>query len=280
MGFAVRRRVDWQLRTRALALGERTVLMGILNVTPDSFSDGGRYYSEGTAVDQGLRLLDEGADVLDVGGESTRPGAVAVGEDEEQRRVLGVIRALVKARPGVVISADTYHAGTARAAVEAGVEIVNDVSGLLWDEAMAGVMAETGVGAVLMHTRGRPGEWGSLPGLRGEEVLPMVERGLGEALGRARAAGVADGAIVLDAGFGFGKRGGENFRLLKEFGELLQLGFPMLAAVSRKRFLGGGVEASSAAHVAAVLAGASVLRVHDVVAARVAADVADAILEA
>ncbi len=289
MPFAVRPLFRWQLRTRQLELGVRTRLMGILNVTPDSFSDGNRYLAPARALEHGLRMMDEGADVIDLGGESTRPQARPVEPAEEQARVLPVLRALLRARPEAIVSVDTYHAATARAALEEGAEIVNDVSGLQWDAAMAVTLAEIRPGAVLMHTRGRPGEWASLPPLAPAEVLPVVVAGLGETLARARAAGVSDQSLVLDPGFGFGKLGDENFVLLGGFAQLQQFGLPLLAAASRKRFLVQGVaqpteaerdEASSAAHVAAVLAGAHVLRVHDVRAARTAADVADKVLAA
>ena len=267
--------------------------MGILNVTPDSFSDGGEWSDVGAATAHGLEMLDEGADIVDVGGESTRPGAVALSPAEEQARVLPVLRGILKVRPDAVLSIDTYHAETARAAVEAGAEIVNDVSGLLWDEAMAGVCAELGCGVVLMHTRGRPQEWRGLPRLAPEEVMPLVLRELAGRAEAAMAAGVAREAIVLDPGFGFGKMMGENWPLLGRFEELQGLGFPLLAGVSRKSFLGralveAGVrnsaeavrEATSAANAAAILAGAHVIRVHEVGAVRVAAAVADRVLAA
>ena len=287
MPFAVRPTFGWQLRTRHLPLGERTLLMGILNVTPDSFSDGNRYLAPERALEQGLRLLDEGADLIDLGGESTRPNATPVEATEEQARILPVLRALLRVRPEAIVSVDTYHAATARAVLAEGAEIVNDVSGLQWDRAMAATLAEARPGAVLMHSRGRPGEWASLPPLAAAEVLPVVVAGLAETLALARAAGVPEHSMVLDPGFGFGKLGEENFVLLAGFAELQQFGLPLLAAVSRKRFLVHGLaqptdaqrlEATSAAHVAAVLAGAHLLRVHDVRAARAAADVADKVL--
>ncbi len=163
MPFARRSRFSWRLRTRELALGGRTLVMGILNVTPDSFSDGGRFFAREAAVDQALRMLDEGADVIDVGGESTRPNAVALTPEEEQARVLPVLRGILAAWPEAIVSIDTYHAETARAAVDAGAEIVNDVSGHTWDAAMAATCAELRCGVVVMHTRGLPHEWrGSL----------------------------------------------------------------------------------------------------------------------
>ena len=270
--------------------------MGVLNVTPDSFSDGGLYHDTADAVAHGLRMLNEGADILDVGGESTRPGLKdPLSERQEQERVLPVIEGILKARPGTVISIDTYKASTARAAVAAGAEIVNDVSGFLWDSEMASTCAELGCGAVLMHTRGRPDEWKSLPPLNADEVLPLVKRELGERLRVALDAGVSRDRIVLDPGYGFGKRFDENYALLARQAELRELGQPLMAGVSRKSFLArtlqplyGGEDApmdsrlypTLSATVAAILAGADIVRVHDVRPAVEAARIADAILAA
>jgi dihydropteroate synthase len=283
---------QWSLGARTLELGKRTLIMGIVNVTPDSFSDGGLYLDSGEAADHALRLLDEGADVIDVGGESTRPGAkVAVNADEELRRVLPVIIALNKQRPAAVISIDTYKASVARAAAAAGAEIVNDVSGLRWDSQMARTIAEIKCGAVLMHMRGRPEEWRTLPP-PGDIVL-LVKRELREWAEAAVLAGVRRERIVLDPGFGFGKNFEQNYPLLARFQELQSLGFPLVAGTSRKSFLGrtlakDGKDAAVAdrlygnlaAHTALILKGAHILRTHDVKAAAEAARVADAILEA
>jgi len=294
MPFAVRARFRWRLRTRTLELGPRTLLMGILNVTPDSFADGGKWLERDRAVGHALEMLDEGADMVDLGGESTRPNATGISPAEEQARVLPVLRAVLRARPEAVLSIDTHHAETARMAVEAGAEIVNDVSGHLWDAEMAAACAALGCGAVLMHTRGRPQEWRGLPGLAAEEVAPLVVRELEARAREAIAAGVAREAIVLDPGFGFGKAFGENFPLLAGLEELGALGFPLLAGVSRKGFLGrtlaeAGVgatgsadalaEATNVANAAAILGGAHVLRVHDVGQARVVAAIADRLMD-
>ncbi len=283
----LRPQFDWQLRTRTLRLGERTLLMGIVNITPDSFSDGGRFFAEAAAVDQALRLLDEGAGLLDLGAESTRPNAAPITSDEEQARLLPVLEALLKARPAAIVSIDTYHAATARAALAAGAEIINDVSGLLWDPGMAAVLGDARPGAVLMHTRGTPQEWAQLPPLSSAEVLPLVRDGLAHSLALAVEAGLPRAHVVLDPGFGFGKIGPANFALLAGFAELQQLNLPLLAGLSRKRFLtahlnsptAGDREATtSAANVAAILGGAHLIRVHDVAAARIAAATADAVL--
>jgi dihydropteroate synthase len=283
---------QWSLGARTLELGKRTLIMGIVNVTPDSFSDGGLYLDSEKAADHALRLLDEGADIIDVGGESTRPGAkAAVSAEEELRRVLPGITALKKLRPDAVISIDTYKASVARAAAAAGAEIVNDVSGLRWDPQMARTIAETKCAAVLMHMRGRPEEWRTLPP-PGDIVL-LVKRELREWAEAAVVAGVRRERIALDPGFGFGKNFEQNYPLLARFQELQSLGFPLLAGTSRKSFMGrtlakDGKDAAVAdrlygnlaAHTALILKGAHILRTHDVRAAVEAARVADAILEA
>lgn len=291
----------WQLRTRTLDLGARTLVMGVVNITPDSFSDGGFFHHPEAAITRCLQCLEEGADLLDLGGESTRPGSQAggdapsVGADEEQARLLPVLEGVLKAAPNVIVSVDTYKAATARAAIQAGAEIINDVSGLTWDAEMASACAENGVGVVLMHTRGSPEEWRTQQQLAPAAVLAMVRDGLASSVALAQHAGIKPEAIVLDPGYGFGKRFGENFSLLKRQADLLALGRPLLAGISRKSFLGhklaslyGGSpapvdareNASLAAMVAAILHGASIVRVHTVRPAVEAARIADAILAA
>jgi len=281
---------QWNVGTRTLELGRRTLIMGVVNVTPDSFSDGGLCIDAEKAVVRAEQLLDEGATIIDVGGESTRPGATEpVSEEEERRRVLPVIRDLKRRRPNAVVSVDTYKASVARAAVELGAEVVNDVSGFRWDSKMAKTLAELKVGAVLMHTRGRPEEWRSLPPI-GDAVL-MVKRDLRQWAEAATLAGIKRDRLVLDPGFGFGKRFEENYPLLAHFGELQQMGFPLLAGVSRKSFIGrtlarDGKDASvgerlhgtRAAEAALILKGVHIIRTHDVRSAVEAARVADAIV--
>ncbi len=283
---------QWSLGARTLELGKRTLIMGIVNVTPDSFSDGGLHLDPEKATAHALRLLDEGADIIDIGGESTRPGArVAVSAEEESKRVLPVITALKKQRPGTVISIDTYKASVARAAAAAGAEIVNDVSALRWDPQMAATIAEIKCGAVLMHMRGRPEEWRTLP--PPVDIFLLVKRELREWVEAAVVAGVRRERIALDPGFGFGKNFEQNYPLLARFQDFQSLGFPLLAGTSRKSFLGrtlarDGKDASAtdrlygnlAAHTALILKGAHILRTHDVKAAVDAARVTDAILEA
>ena len=307
---------QWSLGARTLELGKRTLIMGIVNVTPDSFSDGGLYLDSATATEHALKLLDEGADIIDVGGESTRPGAkvvtnspqapaqagsktqggspptpLAVSAEEEIRRVLPVIAGVKKLRPDAVISIDTYKATVARAAAAEGAEITNDVSGLRWDASMAKTIAELKCGAVLMHMRGRPEEWRSLPP-PGDVVL-LVKRELREWAEAAVLAGVRRERIALDPGFGFGKSFDQNYPLLARFQELQSLGFPLVAGTSRKSFLGRTLAKDGkdtavadrlygnlAAHTALILKGAHILRTHDVKAAVEAARITDAILAA
>jgi len=276
---------EWKLRSRSLRLGERTLVMGVVNVTPDSFSDGGEFLEPQRAVQHALDLLAEGADILDIGGESTRPGSrPTVSAEEEMRRVLPVIEGILREAPTAVISIDTYKAATAEAALAVGAEIVNDVSGLTWDERMSALLARERCGCVLMHTRGRPDEWRSLPQLSPEEVLPLVLNDLRRIGELAIAAGIAHDRIVLDPGFGFGKRMDENFSLLAGLGELHKLGFPLLSGTSRKSFVAKATDADSrlagtlATVTASVLQGAHIVRVHDVKAAVEAVKVADAVL--
>jgi dihydropteroate synthase len=297
---ATRTACEWRLRTRTLALGRQTRVMGVVNVTPDSFSDGGAFLRAEDAVAHALRLLDEGADLVDVGAESTRPGSKAgsepaVSTEEEQARLLPVLEGILQARPDAAISVDTYKAATAQAALNAGAEIVNDVSGFAWDAEMAAVCADTRCGVVLMHTRGRPEEWAAQARPGAADLVKTVRAGLAASLEAARRAGVGEEAIVLDPGYGFGKQQEENYSLLARQRELLDLGRPLLVGLSRKSFLGwtlrelhGGVNAplseretaSVAAMVAAILDGASVVRVHAVRPAVEAARIADAVLAA
>jgi dihydropteroate synthase len=290
---------QWNVGARTLELGRRTLIMGVINVTPDSFSDGGMFIDAEKAVVRAEQLLEEGATIIDIGGESTRPGSEVVSEEEERRRVLPVIRDLKRRRADAVVSVDTYKASVARAAVELGAEVVNDVSGFRWDGKMAKTVAELKVGAVLMHTRGRPEEWSSLPSI-GDPVL-IVKRDLRQWAEAATLAGVKRDHLVLDPGFGFGKRLEENYPLLAHFAELQQMGFPLLAGVSRKSFIGRMLAGEGkdkndrkdknkdadvgerlygtlAAETGLILKGAHIIRTHDVRLALDAARVADAMV--
>ena len=284
----LRRRVSaWDLRGRSLPLGKRTLLMGVVNVTPDSFSDGGRHDSEGTAFAHGMTLWREGADVLDVGGESTRPGAQPVDAAEELRRALPVVRRLVA--EGCVVSVDTSKAEVARACLDAGAHCVNDVTAGR-DPDMFHVVAEAGAGLVLMHMQGEPRTMQESPSY--QDVVKEVAAFLQERARAAEAAGVARSRIVLDPGIGFGKDEGHNLRLLHATRDLAALGYPLMVGASRKRFIASltaegsalpspqdRLEGTLAAHLLARERGASILRVHDVRAHRRAFAVADRIRE-
>ncbi len=302
---------QWNLGSRSLELGKRTLIMGVLNVTPDSFSDGGQFLDTENALEHAGHLLEEGADIIDVGGESTRPGARVetaalkssepaknsaakpkappVTAEEELKRILPVIAQLKKKHPKAVISVDTYKASVSRAAVGAGAEIVNDVSGFRWDPQMAKTVAQLKCGAVLMHMRGRPEEWRTLPP-PGDIVL-LVKRELKDWAEKAVLAGVRRERIVLDPGFGFGKNFEENYPLIARFDELQAAGFPLLAGTSRKSFIGRTLAADGttvppearihgtlASQTALILKGAHIVRTHDVKASVEAARIADAIL--
>lgn len=247
--------------------------MGVLNVTPDSFSDGGEWFAADDAVRQGLRMLDDGASILDVGGESTRPGAAAVPEAEELDRTIPVVRSLARAvhGTGALISIDTTKLAVAQAAIEAGAGYVNDVSALRSDPAMAGLIAGSGVRCCLMHMRGEPRTMQQAP--RYDDVVDEVKAFLSERAAFAVAEGVAEERIDLDPGIGFGKTAEHNLTLLRRLGELTELGFRIMVGVSRKSFIGSvsGVDeprlrvpGTIAANVLAYERGARVFRVHDV----------------
>lgn len=300
---------EWSIGSRSLLLGKRTLVMGVVNVTPDSFSDGGLHFDGDWAVEHALQLLDDGADIIDVGGESTRPGAMvissseqaagnparsetaktAVSTPEELERVIPVIAALKQKRPDAVISVDTYKAKVAQAAVQAGAEIVNDVSGFRWDPLMLKTLAQLKCGAVLMHMRGRPEEWRNLAPV--SDIVTLVKRELRERADVAVMAGVKRERVVLDPGFGFGKNFEQNYPLLKRFDELHQLRYPLLAGVSRKSFIGRALardgkdapvtdrlQGTLAAETAAILKGAHIIRTHDVRACADAVRVADLVV--
>ncbi len=295
---------QWQLKSRALELGNRTLIMGIVNVTPDSFSDGGKFMDRDRAVEHAERLIAEGADIIDIGGESTRPGAhvapdagsshasgqPGISAEQELERVIPVIRELRNRHPKVAVSVDTYKACVAHVAVDAGAEIVNDVSGLRWDAEMASTVARLKCGVVLMHMRGRPEEWRSLPAL--DDVVGLVSGELKERADQALREGLRRESIVLDPGFGFGKKFDENYPLISGFAHLQSLGFPLLVGTSRKSFIGrtlrlagkdAGVEerlsGTIASETALILQGAHIVRTHDVKASVEAAKIADAILQ-
>jgi dihydropteroate synthase len=285
---------DWLIGSRSLQLGKRTLIMGVVNVTQDSFSDGGVNFDRDRAVEYAIKLLQDGADIIDVGGESTRPGAkvtgaeagAAVTEKEELERVIPVIAGVKGKLPKATISVDTHKAGVARRAVEAGAEIVNDVSGFLWDPKMTKTLAELKCGAVLMHMRGRPHEWRTLPPV--PDIVSLVKRELRDRTEAAVLAGMKRERMVIDPGFGFGKNYEENYPLLRRFEEFHQLRFPLLAGLSRKSFIGRALSRDGkdapvadrqfgtlAAETVVIMKGAQIIRTHDVRACFDAVRIAD-----
>jgi len=280
-----------RLRGREARLGLRTWVMGVVNVTPDSFSDGGRFLEHDAALHHGLSLFEAGADVVDVGGESTRPGAAgAVDEAEERRRVVPVIRAL-RERGAGFLSVDTTKAGVARAALDAGADIVNDVSGMTFDPAMAALVAKTGVPVVLMHLRGNFKDMHRDP--RYGDVVTEVRDELKDRLEDCKEAGIDLDQIILDPGLGFAKDAGHSLEVLRRLPELLALDRPLLLGPSRKRFIGSALAGpdgaaapvtdrlmgTAAAVAACILGGAHLVRVHDVREMVQVARVCDAILQ-
>ena len=257
--------------------------MGVLNITPDSFSDGGLFFDREKAVEHALRLVEEGADILDIGGESTRPGSDVVPVDEELRRTIPVIEAIAP-RVKVPISIDTYKADVARRALDAGASIVNDISGLRFDREMPGVIAEYKAPVVIMHIKGKPRDMQQNPVY--EALIPEIMAYLGVSIQLAAKFGIPDDRVIIDPGIGFGKTFDHNLQILKDLREFTFLGKPLAVGVSRKAFIGkilGGAPASerlegtAAAVTAAILNGAHIVRVHDVKEMAKVAKVADAI---
>jgi dihydropteroate synthase len=283
-----RRSFRWRLPARTLVLGERTLLMGVLNVTPDSFSDGGLFLHADAAVAQAVAIERAGADILDVGGESTRPGSVGVSAETELGRVLPVIEKL-RGKIRIPISVDTSKSEVAEAAAAAGAEIVNDVTALGNDPRIAEVARRRKLALVLMHLRGKPRTMQKTPFAR--DVLRDVAAGLRHAVAVARRAGIAKSQIVLDPGIGFGKSYQQNCELLDRLPELARLGYPLLVGTSRKSFIGGvlgkgklraGSEVdriwgTAATVTASILQGAHIVRVHDVAEMAQVARVSDAV---
>ncbi|MFI5055920.1 MAG: dihydropteroate synthase [Actinomycetota bacterium] len=274
----------WRCRDHAFELGARTLVMGVLNVTPDSFSDGGLYADAAAAVAHGARMADDGADIVDVGGESTRPGAAPVAVDEELQRVLPVIKGLRASRPDLVVSIDTRHSRVAKEAVAAGASIVNDISGAL-DPAMADVVKDAGTGLVLMHMQGDPRTMQVAPHY--DDVVAEVHEFLRERVESAVFAGIASEYLCVDPGIGFGKDLEHNLALLRAVERFADLDAAVMVGASRKQFIGAltevedpaaRVEGSIAAAVLSVGHGADAVRVHDVAETVRALRVADAIV--
>jgi dihydropteroate synthase len=272
-------------RRRTFTLGKRTLLMGVLNVTPDSFSDGGLFFDKETAIARGLKMVEEGADFIDIGGESTRPGSKPLGLDEELRRVIPVIEFLVK-EVDVPISIDTYKSAVAKKAIEAGAQIINDISGLHLDPSLSQVAAKEDVPLVLMHMRGNPETMQK--NIHYESLFSEIIQYLKDSIQRAESAGVDSEQIIIDPGIGFGKTVEDNLLILKNLQEFKILGKPLLLGTSRKTFIGkilnadvtDRLEGTLSSIVVGVLNGAHIIRCHDVIQARRAIAIADAVRQA
>ena len=277
-----------KLPSGTLELGGRTLIMGVLNVTPDSFSDGGKFLQPGRAVEHALEMEKAGADLLDIGGESTRPGSAGIAADEELARVLPALERL-QGKLKIPISIDTRKSDVAEAAIHAGAQIINDVSGLKHDPRMGEIVARHGVPLILMHMRGEPATMQKGPFAR--NVMQDVTRGLRASVALARKASVAKTQIILDPGIGFGKSFEQNYEILRRLPELAKLGYPFLVGTSRKGFLGATLRrdangvppderlwATAATVAASILGGAHIVRVHDVAEMVQVARTADCIL--
>lgn len=272
-----------QIKGKDYDLGQRAWLMGVVNVTPDSFYDGGLYFEPARAIEHALKLIADGADIIDVGGESSRPGAAPITAREERKRILPVIEVLREKRK-VLISVDTSKAEVAEAAIAEGADIINDISAGRFDPRLLPLAAKSGAGLVLMHMKGTPRTMQSLASY--DDVVAEVRAFLAERLEAARAYGVGEGNIICDPGIGFGKKLEHNLALLDNIPALAELGRPVLVGISRKSFIGGilnaepedRLEGTIAAAVVGVLNGASILRVHDVLEVKRALAVAEAII--
>jgi dihydropteroate synthase len=274
-------KLEWS--NYSLDFSEKTAIMGILNITPDSFSDGSIYFDKERAVEHALKLVEDGADIIDIGGESTRPGSEVVTRDEELRRVIAVIETLTK-KVRVPVSIDTYKAGVARRAIDAGASMVNDISGLMFDPDMAKVVAAAGVPIILMHIKGAPRDMQKDPAY--SALMPEVMDYLRGSMRVAECAGIDMARIVIDPGIGFGKTADHNLQILKNLSDMEALGRPILVGVSRKAFIGRilgdagpseRLEGTAAAIAIAVMNGANIVRVHDVKEMVKVVRVADAI---
>jgi dihydropteroate synthase len=284
-----RKRFRLHLPSRTLILGERTMVMGVLNITPDSFSDGGKYLDSEAAIARALQLEKDGADIIDVGGESTRPGATSIAAEEELRRILPVIQVL-SGKLRIPMSVDTRRADVAKAALSAGAEILNDVSGLRMDPGFGEVARRGRAPLILMHMRGTPRTMQRGPFAR--DVIRDVMSGLRDAVARAKRAGLAKSQLLLDPGIGFGKKHEQNFEILARLPEFARLGCPIVIGTSRKAFLGkalagpDGLSAppgerllgTAATVTASILGGAHIVRVHDVAEMVRVARVADQVV--
>jgi dihydropteroate synthase len=272
----------WKLKDREIRLGERTVILGVLNVTPDSFSDGGKFLDPDRAFARAVAIEEAGADILDIGAESTRPGSSRITASEELKRLVPVLKRL-REKIGIPISVDTYKAEVAERAIELGAEIINDPSGLTFDPQLLKCVMNHNAGLILNHMRGTPESWARLGPL--QDVVGTIVRDLQATVHRARRGGVDAARIVVDPGIGFGKRKEQNSEILARLGQLAALDLPIMVGASRKSFLVQQDEtatqfATAAAVTASVLGGAHIVRVHDVAEMRVVTQIADEILKA
>jgi dihydropteroate synthase len=277
-----RKRFEWKLRDRTLSLGERTLVIGVLNVTPDSFSDGGKYLDPDRAFARAVEIEEEGADIIDIGAESTRPGAARVSEAEELRRLAPVLKRL-RGKLAIPISVDTYKAAVAEKAIELGASILNDPTGLTFDPEMARAAGNSNAGLILNHMRGTPETWAKLPPLK--DAMRTIAAELDASVHRALRAGLDRKHVVVDPGLGFGKRKEQNAEILGQLESLARLEVPIMVGASRKHFLAreSALEtefATAAAVTAAILHGAHMVRVHDVKSMKAAVEVADEIVRA
>ncbi len=275
----MQKRFQWKLKQRELMVGERTLLMGILNVTPDSFSDGGKYSDPDRAFAHAVEIEEQGADIIDIGAESTRPGSQRISEAEELRRLIPVLKRL-RGKLSIPISVDTYKSAVAEKALEHGAEIVNDPSGILLDPQLPRVVTKYDAGLIVNHMRGTPATWATLPPLK--DLMRSISIDLEAALHRARQAGVQKHQLVIDPGLGFGKRREQNSEIIAHLGALRSFDLPILIGPSRKSFLRKAQEdltefATAAAVTASILRGAHIVRIHDVKAMKSVVEVADAI---
>ena len=277
-----RRHFVWKLAGRELLLGERTLLMGVLNVTPDSFSDGGKYLDPDRAFARAIELEEQGADIIDIGAESTKPGSERVSEAEELRRLIPVLKRL-NGKLSIPISVDTYKSAVAEKALEHGAALINDPSGLTFDAKLAHAVAQHDAGLIITHMRGTPETWAKLAPIK--DVMGTIRQDLDASTHRAVRAGVERARIAIDPGLGFGKRKEQNAEILAHLDAFVQLEFPLVVGPSRKSFLPqleqpspGFVQCATAAAVtASILGGTHVVRIHDVLEMKAAALVADQI---
>ena len=282
----LRKEYAWRARDWTLELGRRTLVMGILNITPDSFSDKGRYFSPEAAVDRSWQIAEEGADILDIGGESTRPGSQAVSADEELRRVIPTLKALAAGpKYPIPISIDTTKVEVAKASLECGASIINDISSLQMSPGIGPEAAKFHAGLILMHMRGDPSNMQTIP--PSEDILGDIDVWARDAVSRAQNSGAAPDQIVLDPGIGFGKTAAQNMEILRNLDRLAAAGFPILVGTSRKSFISSLLKkpanelilGTGASVATSIIFGAHIVRVHDVAAMRQVADVTDGIIQ-